>query len=67
MRVKATKNYNDLELKRLVKADEEINVADARGQVLLSAGVAVEIPTTPEVATVPVAKKATTRKKKVTE
>lgn len=65
MKVKAIKDYNDLQLKRLVKADEIINVADARGNVLLKANVAIEVPTTPEVATEPVAKKATTRKKKV--
>lgn len=66
MIIKTTRIYNDLQLKRLVNAGEELNVADARGLVLVNAGVAVEVPTpTTEVATKPVAKKATTRKKKV--
>lgn len=66
MRVRCVKDYNDLQLKRMVKADMELNVGDDRGQVLINAQVAVEVPTpTTEVATKPAPKKATTRKKNV--
>ena len=43
MKVKAIKDYNDLQLKRLVKAEEELDVTAARGAELVKAGVAVEI------------------------
>ena len=43
MRVKITTDYNDTQLKRAVKADEELDVTDARGKKLLEAKVAVEI------------------------
>ena len=49
--VKCIKDYNDLKLKRLVKAGEVIEVADARATVLISAKVAEDyegIPTQPE-------------------
>lgn len=67
MRVKCIINYNDLQLKRLVKAGEEIEVTDARAKELAYHNVAeaIDEPTTPEVATKPAPKKATTRKKKV--
>lgn len=66
MTVKCIRDYNDLQLNRLVKAGEELTVAEARANVLAKAGVAVEIATTtPEVVTKPAPKKATTRKKKV--
>lgn len=43
MKVKAIKDYNDLELKRLVVKDEELTVSAERGAVLINAMVAVEI------------------------
>lgn len=43
MKVKAIKDYNDLELKRLVSKDEELTVSEERGKVLINAMVAVEI------------------------
>lgn len=48
MKVKIIKDYNDLELKRLVtvKNDKELTVSDERGKVLIDAGVAEEIKAT---------------------
>ena len=45
MKVKIIKDYNDLELKRLVTVakDKELTVSEARGKVLIAAGVAEEI------------------------
>ena len=43
MKVKILKDYNDLQLKRLVVADDELTVSEARGKVLIKAGVAEEI------------------------
>lgn len=64
MKVKCIKDYHDLWLNKLVKNGEELDVADDRGQILINAQVAVEVPTTtPEVATKPAPKKTTTRKK----
>ena len=60
MRVRCVKAYKDLQLKRLVKAGEELEVADARATVLCGANVA-EALTTPEVVTKPAPK---SRKKK---
>ena len=57
MKVKAIKDYNDLELKRLVKADEELTVKEARGKVLIKAGVAVEVVEPTEVVEEPPKKK----------
>lgn len=62
MKVKAIKDYYDLQLKRLVKADEEFNVTEARYDVLLKAGVAVEVPTPTEVDTKPAPKKKRSKK-----
>ena len=61
MKVKVIVDYNDTQLKRLVKAGEEFEVSEARGQRLIEAMVAKEI-------AVPTAEKATKgRKKKVEE
>ena len=65
MRVKAIKDYNDLQLKRLVKAGEEFDVNEDRADQLIIAKVCEELPTPTEVATKPAPKNATTRKKKV--
>ena len=45
MKVKIIKDYNDLELKRLVTVakDKELTVSEARGKVLIKSGVAEEI------------------------
>ena len=43
MRVKAIKEYNDLQLKRIVQKDEELTVDAERGKVLINAMVAVKI------------------------
>ena len=67
MKVKIIKDYNDLELKRLVtvKNDKELTVSDERGKVLIAAGVAKEVKEatedTPETKPEP---KKTPRKKK---
>lgn len=67
MKVKCVANYNDLQLKRLVKAGEELDVTDARAKALVFRNVAEAInePTTSEVTTKPAPKRATTRKKKM--
>lgn len=44
MKVKAIKEYNDLQKKRLVKVGEEFEVSAERGKILLSASVVEEIP-----------------------
>ena len=44
MKVKATKEYFDIELKQTIAADTEFEVDEARATVLVSAGVAVVIP-----------------------
>ena len=62
MKVKAIKDYNDLQLKRLVKTDEEITVSEARGKELISKGVVVKIV---EENTEPTPKKKTAKKKDV--
>lgn len=60
MKVKVIVDYNDTQLKRLVKAGEEFEVTEARGQRLIEAMVAKAI--------TPTAEKATKgRKKKVEE
>ena len=60
MKVKVIVDYNDTQLKRLVKAGEEFEVSEARGQRLIEAMVAKVI--------APTAEKATKgRKKKVEE
>lgn len=41
MKVKAIKDYNDTQLKRLVKTDEELDVTKERAAVLITAKVAV--------------------------
>ena len=43
MKVKVTQDYNDSVLKNLVVKDTELEVTDARGQVLINAEVAIEI------------------------
>ena len=45
MKVKIIRDYNDLELKRLVTVakDKELTVSEVRGAVLIRAGVAVAI------------------------
>lgn len=68
MKIKIIKDYNDLQLKRLVtvKNDKELDVTAARGAELVKAGVAVEVETadnTPAAET-PEAVKKPTRKKK---
>ena len=68
MKVKILKDYNDLQLKRLVtvEKDKELEVTAERGAVLIKAGVAAEIETadnTPTAET-PEAVKKPTRKKK---
>ena len=45
MKVRAIKEYNDLEKMRLVKVGEEFEVSEERGKTLLKASVAEEIPT----------------------
>ena len=50
MQVKAIKDYNDLELKRTVKADEVLEVTKQRGLTLLTAGVAQLVEETNETA-----------------
>ena len=52
MKVKAICDYNDLQLKRLVKAGEEITVDENRANVLIKANVAkvITTPTTKKVA-----------------
>lgn len=61
MDVKAIKDYNDVLLKRIVKAGEVLEVADARATVLISARVAEAIEST----TPTTAKKRGGTKKKV--
>ena len=61
MKVKATKNYFDKALNKLIPAGTEINVAEDRAKVLTSAGVAeLVVETTPT--TDKVAKKAKAKK-----
>ena len=43
MKVIVTKIYNDKELKRLMKVNEEITVTKKRAETLIKAGVAVAI------------------------
>ncbi len=57
MRIKATVLYNDLELKRIVKAGEELDVTDARGKQLIAARVGKEIPSEAEKPEKPVKKR----------
>ena len=64
MKVKAIKDYNDLKLKKLVKADTELDVTAARGAELVKAGVAVEIETTTETPAAETPGEKPTRKKK---
>lgn len=60
MKVKCIKDYNDLQLKRLVTEGEELDVTEERAKVLFGAKVAEKVPTPPtEVAT----KAKATRKK----
>lgn len=65
MKVKCITNYYDLQLKRDVEINEELDVTEARGKVLINAKVceAVDEPTTPEVATEPAPKKRASKKK----
>ena len=64
MRVKSIKNYNDTQLNRPVKVDEEFDVTEARAKVLVKAKVC-EIITEPTPTTEEVVKPVTkTRKKK---
>ncbi len=67
MKVKIIKDYNDLELKRLVtvKNDKELTVSEARGKALINAGVAEEIKEaeTPAPENEPGTKKTTKKKK----
>lgn len=58
MRVKAITDYNDLELNRIVEKDEELEVEDARANILMDAKVAVLIPQ-------PVKRKANRKKDEV--
>lgn len=49
MLVKAIKTYHDLELNRLVKADEKFEVTETRAKALVKAGVCEALSTpTPE-------------------
>lgn len=41
--MKCIKNYKDKKIKRLVVADEELEVTEARGKELIAAKVAAEI------------------------
>lgn len=60
MKVKCIKEYNDLQLKRMVTEGEELNVTEERAKVLFGAKVAEKVPTsTTEVVT----KKAPAKKK----
>jgi hypothetical protein len=43
MKVKIIKDYNDLVLKRLVKKHEMFTINEARGKVLIDAGVAERV------------------------
>lgn len=43
MKVKAIKDYNDTQLKRMVKTDEELDVTKERAAVLITAKVAVAL------------------------
>lgn len=43
MRVKIITNYNDKQLKELIKADDILTVGEERGKELINAGVAVEL------------------------
>lgn len=63
MKVKVINEYHDKQLDRIVKVGEELDVTNERAKELIYHDVAE--PTTPEVVTEPVAKKTTTRKKKV--
>lgn len=60
MRVRVLKNYNDLQLNRLVKAGEEFDVTEDRAKKLIGAKVA-EVVTAPTAET---AVKSRGRKKK---
>lgn len=64
MKVRAIKEYNDLQKKRLVNVGEEFEVSAERGKILLSAAVAEEIPAEEAPAEAPKApkKKAPTKK-----
>jgi hypothetical protein len=64
MKVKIIKDYNDLQLKRLVtvKNDKELDVTAERGAELIKAGVAEEIKAETPAAETP--EKKPTRKKK---
>ena len=61
MRVKCIYKYHDLQLNRLVNENEELEVTDARGNVLIKAKVCE--PTTTEVVTEAAPKKSTRKKK----
>ena len=67
MKVKIIRDYNDLQLKKLVKKNTELEVTEERGAELIKAFVAEKVETiTPETET-PAAEqppKKTTRKKK---
>lgn len=70
MKVKAIKDYNDLQLKRLVKAEEELDVTEARGAELIKALVAEKVETaaiTPAAETPEAVKKPTRKKKEASE
>lgn len=43
MRVKCIKQYNDLQLNKLINVGDELEVADARGKILVNAEVAEQI------------------------
>ena len=50
MKVKCITKYNDLEIGKLINVGDELEVADARGAILINAKVAeaVTTPPTPE-------------------
>ena len=66
MKVKVIRDYNDLQLKRLVtvEKDKELEVTAERGAELIKAGVAIEIETAAET---PAPDKKTRKKKEASE
>ena len=64
MKVKSIRNYHDLQLGKLINAGEVLEVADARGKVLIDAKVAEEVvtPPTPEKVAKPAPKKRVSKK-----
>ena len=58
MKVKCTKFYHDLQLKKDINEGEEFEVTEERAEVLFNAGVAEKVPTPTKVVT----KKAPTKK-----